>query len=223
MFQKTTGWRAAAFALICAATMSSSPSKADVLYQSASYSGVDTGEYILHGDDLIGAAFTLSQTTSITAIGAQFGGYPSGSIFGAIVSLNPQTLLPSFAKSDLVSNSLAHVVFAVPQATAIDLSQPLSLTLGPGTYGVVFGSGLFGATGYAGLGGQNDPVGSSTLFRSFFSDGWSDFSDNGVRLFVEGQVAAVPEPSTWAMLLLGFAGTGYLAYRRRNKTFSAIA
>ena len=70
MFQKTTGWRAAAFALICAATMSSSPSKADVLYQSASYSGVDTGEYILHGDDLIGAAFTLSKATSITAIGA---------------------------------------------------------------------------------------------------------------------------------------------------------
>lgn len=28
-------------------------------------------------------------------------------------------------------------------------------------------------------------------------------------------VAAVPEPSTWAMLLLGFAGVGLMAYRRR--------
>jgi len=27
--------------------------------------------------------------------------------------------------------------------------------------------------------------------------------------------SAVPEPSTWAMLLLGFAGLGYAAYRRR--------
>jgi PEP-CTERM motif len=29
-------------------------------------------------------------------------------------------------------------------------------------------------------------------------------------------VAAVPEPSTWAMLILGFAGVGFMAYRRRN-------
>jgi hypothetical protein len=30
--------------------------------------------------------------------------------------------------------------------------------------------------------------------------------------------AAVPEPSTWAMMLLGFLGVGFLAYRRRNQT-----
>jgi hypothetical protein len=29
------------------------------------------------------------------------------------------------------------------------------------------------------------------------------------------EVAAVPEPSTWAMLLIGFAGIGFAAYRRR--------
>jgi hypothetical protein len=27
--------------------------------------------------------------------------------------------------------------------------------------------------------------------------------------------SAIPEPSTWAMLLLGFAGLGFLAYRKR--------
>jgi PEP-CTERM motif len=27
---------------------------------------------------------------------------------------------------------------------------------------------------------------------------------------------AVPEPSTWAMMILGFAGIGFMAYRRRN-------
>lgn len=31
------------------------------------------------------------------------------------------------------------------------------------------------------------------------------------------QVTAVPEPSTWAMLLLGFAGVGVVAYRRKSK------
>ena len=27
---------------------------------------------------------------------------------------------------------------------------------------------------------------------------------------------AVPEPSTWAMMILGFAGVGYMTYRRRK-------
>lgn len=29
-------------------------------------------------------------------------------------------------------------------------------------------------------------------------------------------LSAVPEPSTWAMVVLGFAGVGFMAYRRRN-------
>jgi hypothetical protein len=29
--------------------------------------------------------------------------------------------------------------------------------------------------------------------------------------------SAVPEPSTWAMMLLGFAGLGFMAYRRNSK------
>ena len=29
--------------------------------------------------------------------------------------------------------------------------------------------------------------------------------------------AAVPEPATWAMMILGFAGLGFMAYRRNNK------
>jgi hypothetical protein len=32
-----------------------------------------------------------------------------------------------------------------------------------------------------------------------------------------GNVSAVPEPSTWAMLLLGFGGVGFMAYRRKSK------
>lgn len=31
-------------------------------------------------------------------------------------------------------------------------------------------------------------------------------------------VSAVPEPSTWAMMILGFAGVGFMAYRHRAKT-----
>jgi hypothetical protein len=39
------------------------------------------------------------------------------------------------------------------------------------------------------------------------------------NLYVAGgsRVGGVPEPSTWAMMVLGFAGIGFLAYRRKNK------
>ena len=35
--------------------------------------------------------------------------------------------------------------------------------------------------------------------------------------------AAVPEPSTWAMMLLGFAGLGFAGYRRARKARPASA
>jgi hypothetical protein len=34
---------------------------------------------------------------------------------------------------------------------------------------------------------------------------------------IRGFLHAVPEPSTWAMLLIGFAGIGFMAYRRKSK------
>jgi hypothetical protein len=39
--------------------------------------------------------------------------------------------------------------------------------------------------------------------------------ETGLAVFAA--VAAVPEPSTWAMMILGFAGIGFMAYRRKSK------
>jgi hypothetical protein len=41
----------------------------------------------------------------------------------------------------------------------------------------------------------------------------------GLRVLVAAGAltAAVPEPSTWAMMILGFFGIGFLAYRRKNQ------
>jgi len=38
-----------------------------------------------------------------------------------------------------------------------------------------------------------------------------------VRLGGFSTVGAVPEPSTWAMMIFGFAGVGFMAYRRKSK------
>src|SRR4029077_7392290 len=64
-----------------------------------------------------------------------------------------------------------------------------------GLWALAFGNGVTGD--------------SNTLF---FTDGI-----NGEANGLFGSLSAVPEPSTWAMLLLGFAGLGFMTYRRKSK------
>ena len=53
--------------------------------------------------------------------------------------------------------------------------------------------------------------------------GFFRFEGGTLALFTPTRVtsteiaAAVPEPSTWAMMILGFGGVGFMAYRRRNR------
>jgi hypothetical protein len=49
-----------------------------------------------------------------------------------------------------------------------------------------------------------------------------DLTISGFGTFVIGGVVeAVPEPSTWALMLLGFAGIGYAGYRRAREPRAA--
>lgn len=59
-----------------------------------------------------------------------------------------------------------------------------------------------------------------TLVPSQLHFGVSDgnFSDN-FGAYTISISSAVPESSTWAMMMLGFAGLGLMAYRRRNVSF----
>lgn len=192
--------------------------QAGVIYESADFTGVDTGEYILSSDNLMGAEFHLDARTNITGVGAQFGGYPGGDIFAAIVPLS--AAFPAGSSQDLASIAIAHTTFAVLGGLQ-DLITPLTATLEAGDYAVIFGSGQFGATGWAGLGWQNDPVGGSSLIRSFFADDWQSFSDNGVRLVVEGALAPVPEPADWALMIVGAGLAGVALRRRKASTLAA--
>jgi hypothetical protein len=46
---------------------------------------------------------------------------------------------------------------------------------------------------------------------------------DNVTVSTDAITTAVPEPSTWAMMLLGFAGLGFMGYRRKNKTALNVA
>ncbi|HEY5206833.1 MAG TPA: PEP-CTERM sorting domain-containing protein [Roseiarcus sp.] len=67
-------------------------------------------------------------------------------------------------------------------------------------------------------------VASNYLAWSFTDDGF--FRNKGVDPFpfdsaLQMEVDAVPEPSTWAMMLVGFAGLGFAGWRRSRTTASA--
>jgi hypothetical protein len=95
---------------------------------------------------------------------------------------------------------------------------------------------LSGNAGQVGCGGgPGCAVGGSGVFSSLTSDSSSVVSYNGFNsilistsasnsgggVWLGEQVAAVPEPSTWAMLLIGFAGIGFVGYYRLGRRFNA--
>ena len=57
-------------------------------------------------------------------------------------------------------------------------------------------------------------------FGSVYANNFNNFPgfDYSFRTFSDTAFSgAVPEPLTWAMMILGFAGIGFMAYRRKNK------
>jgi hypothetical protein len=74
------------------------------------------------------------------------------------------------------------------------------------------------ADGAPGNGDQGSPANNQwvtiTGLRPFTT---VDFHDAGKNAFEFSLGSAVPEPSTWAMMIVGFAGLGYAAFRRNSK------
>ena len=60
-----------------------------------------------------------------------------------------------------------------------------------------------------------------TLYEYLGTDGtgtWQTDGKHGVsHIAFFGTPGVVPEPATWAMMILGFAGIGFIAYRRKSK------
>lgn len=57
-----------------------------------------------------------------------------------------------------------------------------------------------------------------TPFDLYYMEGNGSPSVLDVNLRTLSFTSGVPEPSTWALMILGFAGVGFVAYRRKSKS-----
>ena len=120
---------------------------------------------------------------------------------------------------------------------------------GPGQYlvtdatGTANGNAIMGVDGYAGADNVlNFPTQPFVTFAGIslhtLAGDFNIFENNGTFLLqstvdsvgfpengtaITFSVTAVPEPRTWAMMILGFAGVGFMAYRRRNRATFRVA
>jgi hypothetical protein len=73
---------------------------------------------------------------------------------------------------------------------------------------------------------SNQPIGSGGISfdyaNTFLGGGRGSLTLSPYSIEVSDQVTAVPDPSTWAMLLIGFAGIGFAAYRKRSHQYTFV-
>jgi hypothetical protein len=188
--------------------------------------------------DFTASVYAIGVTGDTTGLAAWDSGLNVGAIFSGSLTYDtsapPSVSFPGFARypnAGAFSVSLPSGVLAMSSLTASVDANPeytLGLAYSGGTNSIVtsVGAQFFGAD----YGGTSvalvDPIVLADFTGAVFSFETHKFDERfnelGSRFFSANiielsQVTAVPEPSTWAMMILGFAGVGLLAYRRKSQ------
>jgi hypothetical protein len=167
----------------------------------------------------------------VTTDGAQYADYgfaqlltASGSLVATLFTARTTVTGNTSPGFGLPSNNAT----LTPSATPIVPGGPIWSKLGSDS-GQCFDAGC-GSTGWI---RSNYTIGSAGSYILHF--GATNFLDTiydsglafdgltigGLPIEGGGVTPAVPEPSTWAMMILGFVGLGMIGYRRRKTTFAA--
>ena len=99
---------------------------------------------------------------------------------------------PSFALTGVYTDSSGHPIGPIFVIGAGSSTVPFVVPVNATElfFGIPDGLGFEGASG-------------------FYADNSGSFTVN---------VSSVPEPATWAMMILGFMGVGFMAYRRQTRS-----
>jgi hypothetical protein len=195
------------------------------------------GGIVLDANQFLGWRFQLNSTFQVTEIGGHLSGsfFSRGNnqIFGAIVSLSAPNALPQgdpFQPGEVVASTTF-----TPSFPSSDVTVPLSVTLNPGNYALIFGSGLFGASGEGFMPYNNtnlsDPQSyirwPATILGIPASVPWINEGGSPFRFVVQGESdtsTSVPETTpTLGILAFGALGASSLLKRRRKSVSSMVS
>lgn len=243
----------AAAAVVAASFMFAAPASAAVViytFTGVLSSGYDaTGEFGVAGSDLKGQSFTAVFRRDDDAPGANFsstvtstGVFRSGAAGPVLGSLSIGGMTIDFgqaggrqtqlAQPDLEQAQLSAMDSAIYRAAGIDHRYVANIAAGA----VGFGTSYLGGRDYhdlpslmaAGMPGL-------ALYGSFNIDGYDQVRATGqyqngrkasgvfAPTAMTVTTAAVPEPSTWALMLLGFLGAGAAIRRRAQPQPEALS
>jgi PEP-CTERM motif len=163
-------------------------------------------------------AFTLlgTGTASVTYGGVIFSTsltLGNGNFYNIGVSFSGT---PAVLSSQQQTTGLANILITLPKSTAFSFNygtfgaSPVTFLLSNGDEVTQGSTG----SGYAvpNFVGVTDKSAFTTILVTS-----SDSNLNLNDLVFGSAVAAVPEPATWAMIILGFVGLGFMTYRRKSK------
>jgi hypothetical protein len=211
----------AAFVVVA---LAASPTRGAIIHESATLgpTGLTGIGWTGVADDyFLGSRFTLTRPVEVAAVGGHLAKLSlDGKFFAAITALTGPTGFPISGTTGLPSmdafedwTPLATALFDLPTQSSTDVLVPMSITLGPGDYGLVFGSYLFGATPAAQgtMPANNHGIAGHASFFNYspFIRTWRDGSGTNLRFVVTGRV--IPEPRAWVLALgavMGLAAAG---------------
>lgn len=224
---------ATAAAIVWAAALGASPASADVISNPVNNYpfGYLAGAPLQGGQQtqFIGETFTASTTGSLTDFQFTLGNSNITSVYGAVYAWDgsrPTTLL---WQSPTVSGGAGVLDFS---PTGVNLTQGQTYVAFLSTYGIANNTGtatVGSCLSFSGCNNVNDNPYLGDLVWKTIYDGTMPLQESWSKAtyldatFAVTIASPVPEPTTWAMLILGFAGVGFMAYRRRNQTAALAA
>ena len=203
--------KAARFAAVAAVAMSGLflglPARADIIHESATFVPVDSlgpagipGGSPVTDTQFLGSRFSVTETVNVDKVGGHIYGHPpvtgttaDGPIFAAILPLSSPTALPvgTFDETE-IAFTLLRAPLGFIQKEDFLVPFPLSVTLEPGHYALIFGSATeFSAPGIAIMPNINVPDSGSYFFWN--GSKWSN-GGGGTRFVVTGVAALPPGP-----------------------------
>lgn len=144
-------WTVAIGSLFCSTRLTAQP----VILESAPLgaTGHNSGSSVTN-TQFIGWRFQIDAPLDVDHVGGHLLEFEPGGLFAALVSLPSINSLPAgapFTADELVATTTFQAPFPSDEVTI-----PLNAELHPGSYALMFGTGLFGATGLGGMPNFND-------------------------------------------------------------------